>query len=100
MEKEPGRGLDLAEALATGFEIALAVVLRDTAGHMGDEGRQDIKADVTQQGIGPWQNYPPLAQYVELDMPNRDAFMALRYKFANLDNVQIQLCEPGPADSP
>jgi catechol 2,3-dioxygenase-like lactoylglutathione lyase family enzyme len=51
-------------------------------------------------GIGPWQNYPPLAQYVELHMPNRDAFMALRYKFANLDNVQIQLCEPSPADSP
>jgi methylmalonyl-CoA/ethylmalonyl-CoA epimerase len=51
-------------------------------------------------GIGPWQDYPPLTQYIELDVPNRDALMSMRYKFANLDNVQIQLCQPSAQDSP
>lgn len=50
--------------------------------------------------VGPWQDYPPLANYVELDVPDREAFSALRFKFANLGNVQIQLCQPGALDSP
>ncbi len=32
-------------------------------------------------GIGPWQDYPPLAEYTDLSVPNPDAFHALRYKF-------------------
>jgi methylmalonyl-CoA/ethylmalonyl-CoA epimerase len=51
-------------------------------------------------GIGPWQDYPPLASYVALDVPDRNAFTALRFKFTTLDNAQIQLCQPGPGDSP
>ncbi len=51
-------------------------------------------------GIGPWQDYPPLTEYTDLDVPNPDAFHALRYKFVNLDNVQLQLCQPPELDCP
>lgn len=51
-------------------------------------------------GIGPWADYPPLTEYSELDVPNRDAFLAMRYMVANLDNVQFQLCQPPQADCP
>ena len=51
-------------------------------------------------GIGPWQDYPPLSAYAELDLPNPAAFKGLRFKFVNLDNVQLQLCQPGEEDGP
>jgi methylmalonyl-CoA/ethylmalonyl-CoA epimerase len=49
-------------------------------------------------GIGPWQDYPPLAEYTSLDVPDPEAFRALRYKLVNLDNVQLQLCQPPEVD--
>ena len=49
-------------------------------------------------GIGPWQDYPPLSQYTDLDVPNPEAFGQLKYRYADLDNVQIQLCEPPQLD--
>ena len=51
-------------------------------------------------GIGPWRDYPPLTEYTDLDVPNPDAFHALRYKVVDLDNVQLQLCEPPELDCP
>jgi methylmalonyl-CoA/ethylmalonyl-CoA epimerase len=51
-------------------------------------------------GIGPWQDYPQLTEFTELSVPNPDAFHALRYKFVNLDNVQLQLCQPPELDCP
>lgn len=51
-------------------------------------------------GIGPWQDYPPLSAYAELDVPNLAAFTGLTFKFANLGNVQMQLCQPGEEDGP
>ncbi|MFG1702658.1 VOC family protein [Nonomuraea sp. M3C6] len=51
-------------------------------------------------GIGPWQDYPPLTEYTSLSVPDPDAFHALRYKFADLDNVQLQLCQPPALDCP
>jgi len=53
-----------------------------------------------QLGIGPWFDYPKSGSYVEFDVPNRAASDAMRYKCVDLDNVQIQLCEPSPLDSP
>ncbi|CAB4339127.1 MAG: VOC family protein [Actinobacteria bacterium] len=47
-------------------------------------------------GIGPWLDYPPLADYVELDVPDLDGFMSTQYRYINIDNMQIQLCQPGP----
>ena len=51
-------------------------------------------------GIGPWQNYPPLTEYTRLTVPNPDAFYALKYKLADLGNVQLQLCQPPELDCP
>ena len=51
-------------------------------------------------GIGPWLDYPPLSAYAELDVPNPAAFEGLKFKYVNLDNVQLQLCQPGAEDGP
>ena len=47
-------------------------------------------------GIGPWQEYGSLNVYTELEVANREAWLGSKYMFADLDNVQIQLCQPGP----
>ena len=51
-------------------------------------------------GIGPWMQYPPLAEYEELDVPSPAGFHSLRYRICNLSNIQMQLCEPGTEPSP
>ncbi len=51
-------------------------------------------------GVGPWFDYPKKGEYLEFDVPNKEASKAMRYKCVNLDNVQIQLCDPGVLDSP
>jgi catechol 2,3-dioxygenase-like lactoylglutathione lyase family enzyme len=51
-------------------------------------------------GIGPWHDYPPLAQYTELDMPDPGGFRALKYRYAWVGEQQIQLCEPGSEPTP
>ncbi|MGH8961905.1 MAG: VOC family protein [Jatrophihabitantaceae bacterium] len=51
-------------------------------------------------GIGPWQDYPPLTEYTDLAVPNPDAFRAMRYKVVDLDNFQLQLCQPPELDCP
>ncbi len=51
-------------------------------------------------GIGPWQQYPPLTEYTDLDVPNRDAFTQMQYRVVNLDNTQLQLCQPPDLDCP
>jgi len=64
---------------------------------------RDIDASVAwyeSAGIGPWQDYPPLTEYTRLSVPSPDAFRALKYKVANLDNVQLQLCQPPDLDCP
>ena len=46
-------------------------------------------------GIGPWHPFPSLEPYRDdLDVPNLDDFMELEYRFADLGNVQLQLCAP------
>jgi catechol 2,3-dioxygenase-like lactoylglutathione lyase family enzyme len=51
-------------------------------------------------GIGPWQEYPPLTEYVKLSVPNVSAFQKLKYRVCNLPNIQLQLCQPGLEPSP
>ncbi|OEZ27376.1 VOC family protein [Variovorax boronicumulans] len=51
-------------------------------------------------GVGPWFDYPKAGPYVEFDVPNRAASDAMRYKCVDLDNVQIQICQPSELDSP
>jgi methylmalonyl-CoA/ethylmalonyl-CoA epimerase len=51
-------------------------------------------------GIGPWAQYPPLAEYEELEVPSKPGFLSLKYRICNLPSIQIQLCEPGTEPSP
>jgi catechol 2,3-dioxygenase-like lactoylglutathione lyase family enzyme len=51
-------------------------------------------------GIGPWEAYPPLAEYEELEAPSRAGFMAMQYRICNLPNVQLQLCQPSHDPTP
>lgn len=52
-------------------------------------------------GIGPWSPFPPLTAFRhDLRVPDPEAFLQLKYAYATLDNVQLQLCEPGPGDTP
>lgn len=51
-------------------------------------------------GIGPWQDFPPLTDFTDTAMPNPAAFLAMRYKLTDLDNIQLQLCQPPEADCP
>ena len=50
-------------------------------------------------GVGPWHEYPSLEQF-KLDVKDRKGYLNLRYRYANLENFQLQLCEPGEGDTP
>lgn len=52
-------------------------------------------------GIGPWSDFPSLEPYrPALEAPNPDDFLRLKYRFAPMGRVQLQLCEPPPGDTP
>ena len=51
-------------------------------------------------GIGPWHDYPPLDEYRDLQMPDAEGFRQLVIKYAEVPGLQLQLCQPGPADTP
>ncbi len=51
-------------------------------------------------GIGPWEVYPPLTEYTELDVPDPDGFFKMRYSICNLPNIQLQLCQPSDELTP
>jgi methylmalonyl-CoA/ethylmalonyl-CoA epimerase len=51
-------------------------------------------------GIGPWHDYPSLSEFTEIKMPNEDGFRELIFKYADVPGLQLQLCEPGKADTP
>jgi methylmalonyl-CoA/ethylmalonyl-CoA epimerase len=52
-------------------------------------------------GVGPWQDFPSLEAFMhDLVVPDDGDFLRLRYKFANLGNVQLQLCEPPVGNTP
>ncbi|HVJ41618.1 MAG TPA: VOC family protein [Dongiaceae bacterium] len=51
-------------------------------------------------GIGPWHDYPSLTEYTEVEMPNETGFRQLVFKYCDLPGLQLQLCEPGAADTP
>jgi len=51
-------------------------------------------------GIGPWQAYPPLSEYEELEVPDRAGFLAMQYRVCTLPTVQLQLCQPNQDPTP
>lgn len=51
-------------------------------------------------GIGPWHDYEKSSPYVRLDVPDPLASADTRYRYVDLDNVQLQLCQPSTRQSP
>jgi len=50
-------------------------------------------------GIGPWVDYPPMEEYVKIDVPDEKGFYHLKIKCAWIGPVQLQLIEPGAGES-
>ena len=50
--------------------------------------------------ISGWQEYPPLVDYTDLNVPDNDAFFAMKYKYTDAPGLQLQLCEPNDGPSP
>ena len=51
-------------------------------------------------GVGPWEAYPPLVEYGELDVPHPEGFHKMHYRICNLPNIQLQLCQPSLDPTP
>jgi methylmalonyl-CoA/ethylmalonyl-CoA epimerase len=51
-------------------------------------------------GFGPFVDYPPLTDYVKLNVMDLTGFHDLRFKCAQVGPIQIQLCQPGEGKSP
>lgn len=50
-------------------------------------------------GIGPFQYYPPLRDYIRVNVPDKDAFFNLTIKQAQVGPVALQLIQPGEGKS-
>ena len=50
-------------------------------------------------GIGPWLDYPPMKEYVKINVPDENGFYHLKIKCAQIGPVQLQLIEPGDGES-
>lgn len=50
-------------------------------------------------GIGPFQDYPPLTDYVKLDVPDEKGFFGLKFRFTKIGDLFLQLCQPGEGRS-
>lgn len=46
-------------------------------------------------GIGPWMEYPPLAEYTKLNVMDEKAFFACRFVYTKIGDLQFQLVQPG-----
>jgi 4-hydroxyphenylpyruvate dioxygenase-like putative hemolysin len=51
-------------------------------------------------GIGPFEDYPPLKEYIKLKVSDETGFYNLKFKVAQVGDIQIQLCQPGEGKSP
>jgi catechol 2,3-dioxygenase-like lactoylglutathione lyase family enzyme len=63
---------------------------------------RDIEA--TQQayesiGIGPFLEYPPMREYVKIQVPDEEGFYNLTIRCAQIGPVQLQLVQPGEGES-
>ena len=50
-------------------------------------------------GIGPFTEYPPMIEYVKIDVPDEEGFYQLTIRCAQIGPVQLQLIQPGAGDS-
>ena len=50
-------------------------------------------------GIGPFVEYPPMSEYVKIDVPDEEGFYNLTIRCAQIGPVQLQLIQPGEGKS-
>ncbi len=50
-------------------------------------------------GIGPFEDYPPLKEYVKIHVPDEVGFQNLKIKVVQIGPLQIQLIQPGEGQS-
>lgn len=50
-------------------------------------------------GFGPFVDYPPMQEYVHIDVPDEEGFYDLKIKCARMGPVQLQLIQPGKGAS-
>lgn len=50
-------------------------------------------------GIGPWQDYGSLKEYTRLNVPDKEGFYNLKFKYVQIGPLQLQLVEPGKGKS-
>lgn len=63
---------------------------------------RDIQAAVDfyeSLGIGPFTAYPPMREYVRIEVPDEEGFYNLTIKCAQIGPVQLQLIQPGEGRS-
>ena len=53
----------------------------------------------TSIGIGPFEDYPPLKEYIKLDVPDKVGFHNVKIKVVQIGPIQIQLIQPGEGKS-
>jgi catechol 2,3-dioxygenase-like lactoylglutathione lyase family enzyme len=53
----------------------------------------------TSVGIGPFVDYPPMKEYVKIDVPDEKGFYNLKIKVARIGPVDLQLVQPGEGES-
>jgi len=53
----------------------------------------------TSIGIGPFEDYPPLREYIKLDVPDEVGFHKIKIKVVQSGPTQIQLIQPGEGKS-
>ncbi len=64
---------------------------------------QDIKqamAYYESVGIGPWYSWGSFSEFAELDVEDIEAQNETIYMCADIDNIQIQLCQPSLRKTP
>ena len=50
-------------------------------------------------GIGPFKSYPPIKEYVKIDVPDKEGFYDLTIRCARIGPVELQLIQPGKGKS-
>ncbi|MBF0531396.1 MAG: VOC family protein, partial [Deltaproteobacteria bacterium] len=63
---------------------------------------KDIDASVRfweSLGIGPFIDYPPLTEYIRLNVPDEEGFFNLVFKCAMIGPIQLQLVQVGKGQS-
>jgi catechol 2,3-dioxygenase-like lactoylglutathione lyase family enzyme len=50
-------------------------------------------------GIGPFTDYPPLQEYVKLEIPDEEGFFNLMIKCAQIGPIELQLIQPTKGES-